>query len=51
MEGHTDLHVIANGTLIAVRYWDSILRVIVRLYAGAVGPGFLLMWSVCVVPG
>ena len=43
MEGRTDLHVIANSTLTAVRYQDEILRVIVRPYAGAVGPGFLLV--------
>ena len=43
MEGRTDLHVIANGTLTAVRYRDEILRAIVRPYAGAVGPGFLLV--------
>ena len=50
LEGRTDLHVIANGTLTAVRYRDEILRAIVRPYAGAapgsslggaVGPGFL----------
>ena len=43
MEGRTYLHVIANGTLTAVRYRDEILRAIVRPYAGAVGPGFLLV--------
>ena len=43
MEGRTDLHVIANGSLTAVRYQDKILREIVRPYAGAVGPGFLLV--------
>ena len=41
--GHKDIHVIANGTLTAVRYWDEILIAIVRPYAGAVGPGFLLV--------
>lgn len=41
MEGHTDLHVIAIVTLSTVRYQDEILRLIVRPYAGAVGPGFL----------
>lgn len=35
-----DLHVLANDTLTAVRYWDEI---IVRPYTGAVGPGFLLL--------
>ncbi|KAJ8375922.1 hypothetical protein SKAU_G00065020 [Synaphobranchus kaupii] len=43
LEGRTDLHVIANGTLTAVRYQDEILRAIVRPYAGAVSPGFLLV--------
>ena len=43
MEGHTNLHVLANCTLTAVRYWAEILRPIVRPYAGAVGPGFLLV--------
>ncbi|KAJ8332732.1 hypothetical protein SKAU_G00425210 [Synaphobranchus kaupii] len=43
LQGRTDLHVIANGTLTAVKYRDEILRAIVRPYAGAVGPGFLLV--------
>uniref|UniRef100_A0AAY5KE76 Tc1-like transposase DDE domain-containing protein n=1 Tax=Esox lucius TaxID=8010 RepID=A0AAY5KE76_ESOLU len=42
-EGRTDLHMLANSTLTAVRYRDEILRSIVRCYAGAVGPGFLLV--------
>ena len=42
LEGR-NLHVLANGTLTAVRYRDEILRPIVRPYAGAVGPGFLLV--------
>ena len=42
-EGSTEPHVIANSTLTAMRYWDEILRVTVRPYAGAVGPGFLLV--------
>ena len=37
------LHVLSRGTLTAIRYRDEILRPIVRPYAGAVGPGFLLM--------
>ena len=41
--GHTNLHVLANGSLTAARYQDEILRPIVRPYAGAVGPGFLLV--------
>lgn len=43
LEGRTDLHVLNQGTLTAVRYRDEILRPIVRPYAGAVGPGFLLV--------
>ena len=37
--GRTALHVLARGSLIAIRYRDEILRPLVRLYAGAVGPG------------
>ena len=43
LEGRTALHVLARGTLTAIRYRNEILRPIVRPYAGAVGPGFLLM--------
>uniref|UniRef100_A0A6Q2XCV3 Cyclin-dependent kinase 20 n=1 Tax=Esox lucius TaxID=8010 RepID=A0A6Q2XCV3_ESOLU len=43
LEGRTDLHMLANGTLTAVRYRDEIHRPIVRLYTGAVNPGFLLV--------
>ncbi|KAI3362808.1 hypothetical protein L3Q82_001858 [Scortum barcoo] len=40
----TALHVLARGSLTAIRYRDEILRPLVRPYAGAVGsPGFLLM--------
>ncbi len=39
MEGRTDLYRLDNG----IRYWDEILGPIVRPYAGAVGPGFLLV--------
>ena len=41
--GRTALHVLARGSLTAIRYRDEILRPLVRPYAGAVGPGFLLM--------
>ena len=41
--GRTALHVLAKGSLTAIRYRDEILRPLVRPYAGAVGPGFLLM--------
>lgn len=40
---HTDLYVIDNGSLTAVRYRDEILHPIVRPIAGAVGQDFLLM--------
>ncbi|KAL0201568.1 hypothetical protein M9458_004755, partial [Cirrhinus mrigala] len=43
LEGRTALHVLARGSLTAIRYQDEILRPLVRPYAGAVGPGFLLM--------
>ena len=43
MEGLTNLHMLANGTLTAVKYQDEILRPIVRPYTGAMGPGFLLV--------
>ncbi len=42
-EGRTYLYRLDNGTLTAIRYRDEILGHIVRPYAGAVGPGFLLM--------
>ncbi|KAI4894837.1 hypothetical protein NFI96_004578 [Prochilodus magdalenae] len=41
--GGTALHVLARGSLTAIRYRDEILRPLVRPYAGAVGPGFLQM--------
>ncbi|KAI4884472.1 hypothetical protein NFI96_001274 [Prochilodus magdalenae] len=43
LEGRTALRVLARGSLTAIRYRDEILRPLVRPYAGAVGPGFLLM--------
>jgi len=43
MEGRTDLYRLDNGTLNAIRYQDEILGPIVRPYAGAVGPGFILV--------
>ena len=52
--GRTVLHVLARGSLTTIRYRDEILRPLVRPYAGAVGPGFLLMqdndlmWLECV---
>ncbi|KAI4891182.1 hypothetical protein NFI96_000456 [Prochilodus magdalenae] len=43
LEGRTDLYRLDNGTLTAIRYQDEILGPVVRPYAGAVGPGFLLV--------
>lgn len=43
MQGRTDLHIVQNGTLTAVRYVNEILDVYVRPYAGAIGPEFILM--------
>ncbi|KAI4888574.1 hypothetical protein NFI96_004052 [Prochilodus magdalenae] len=43
LEGHTDLYRLDHGTLTAIRYQDEILGPVVRPYAGAVGPGFLLV--------
>ena len=43
MEGRTDLYRLENGSLTAIRYRDEILEPMVRPYAGAVCPGFLLM--------
>ncbi|KAK7925348.1 hypothetical protein WMY93_007658 [Mugilogobius chulae] len=43
LEEHTALHVLARGSLTAMRYQDEILRPLMRPYAGAVGTGFLLM--------
>ena len=42
-QGKTDLHVIDNGTLTALRYVNEILDVCVRPYAGAVGENFILI--------
>ncbi|KAI4897294.1 hypothetical protein NFI96_024654, partial [Prochilodus magdalenae] len=43
LKGRTDLYRLDNGTLTAIRYQDEILGPIVRPYAGAVGPEFLLV--------
>ena len=43
MQGKTDLHIIENDTLTAVRYVNKILDVYVRPYAGAIGADFILM--------
>ena len=42
-QGKTDLHIIDNGTLTALRYVNEILDFYVRPYAGAVGENFILM--------
>ncbi len=42
IEGRSYLYRLDNGTLTALRYRNEILGHIVRPYAGAVGPGFLL---------
>ncbi|GFX30352.1 transposable element Tcb1 transposase [Trichonephila clavipes] len=39
----TDLHIFKRGSVTAVRYRDGVLESIVRLYAAAVGPTFVLM--------
>ncbi|KFM67774.1 Sodium- and chloride-dependent GABA transporter 1, partial [Stegodyphus mimosarum] len=38
----TDLHIFKRGSLTAVRYRDEVLQPIVRLYAAAVAPTFVL---------
>ncbi len=38
-----DLHMLANSNLTAVRHWYKVFRAIIRPYAGAAGPGFLLV--------
>ena len=43
MQGKTDLHIIENGTLTAVRYVNEILDVYVRQYAVAIGAEIILM--------
>ena len=43
LEGRMELHVLNCGNLTGARYRDKILRPIFRSYAGAVGPGFLLV--------
>ncbi|GFV24419.1 transposable element Tcb1 transposase [Trichonephila clavipes] len=39
----TNLHIYKQGSVTAVRYRDEVLEPIVRLYAAAVGPTFVLM--------
>ncbi|GFX57182.1 transposable element Tcb1 transposase [Trichonephila clavipes] len=40
---HTDLHIFKRGSATASRCRDEVLEPIVRLYAAAVGPTFVLM--------
>ncbi|GFW73443.1 transposable element Tcb1 transposase [Trichonephila clavipes] len=39
----TELHIFKRGSVTAVRYRDEVLEPNVRLYAGAVGPTFVLI--------
>ena len=39
----SDLHIFKQGSVTVVRYRDEVLKPIVRLYAAAIGPTFLLM--------
>ncbi|KAI4893250.1 hypothetical protein NFI96_003117 [Prochilodus magdalenae] len=43
LEGRTDLYRLDNSTRTAIGYQDEILGPVVRPYAGAKGPGFLLV--------
>ncbi|GFT31714.1 transposable element Tcb1 transposase [Trichonephila clavipes] len=43
LEYRTDLHIFKPSSVMAVRYRDEVLEPIVRLYAAAVGPTFVLM--------
>ncbi|GFX29490.1 transposable element Tcb2 transposase [Trichonephila clavipes] len=43
INGHTRLHVVANGTMTGQRYIDEVLLSHVRLFRGAVGDKFVFM--------
>ncbi|GFS66885.1 transposable element Tcb2 transposase [Trichonephila clavipes] len=43
LEYHTDLHIYKRGSVTVIRYRDEVIEPIVRLYATAVGPTFVLM--------
>ena len=43
LRGRMELHIMAAGTLTAVRYPDEILDPIVRPFAGAIANNFILM--------
>ena len=41
--GRTDLHVVMRDMMPGVHYWDEIVDVYVRPYAGAIGPQSIIM--------
>ena len=41
--GRIDLHIAMRGMMTSVRYWDDILDVYVRPYAGVIGSQFILV--------
>ncbi|GFX57197.1 transposable element Tc1 transposase [Trichonephila clavipes] len=43
INGHTRLHVVANGTMTGQRYIDEVLRPHVSLFRGAVGDKFVFI--------
>ncbi|GFU52998.1 transposable element Tcb2 transposase [Trichonephila clavipes] len=43
INGHTRLHVVANGTMMGQRYIDEVLLPLVRLFRGAVSDKFVFM--------
>ncbi|GFU61908.1 transposable element Tcb2 transposase [Trichonephila clavipes] len=45
INGHTRLHVVANGTMTGQRYIDEVLLPHVRLFRGAVGDKFVFMYD------
>ncbi|GFT11539.1 transposable element Tc1 transposase [Trichonephila clavipes] len=45
INGHTRLHVVANGTMTGQRYIDEVLLPHVRLLRGAVGDNFFMVYN------
>lgn len=43
LDGRTDLHIFEAGSVTGQRYIDEVLEPSVRLFRGAVGPGFIFM--------
>ncbi|GFW97592.1 transposable element Tcb1 transposase [Trichonephila clavipes] len=43
LEYRTDMHIFKRGFVMSVRYRDEVIEPIVRLFAAAVGPTFVLM--------